>query len=563
MNSKYTIVKATAAEIAAFVAKNGRQPSVNRLKCNGCSKRIWGGGLAVGSHDRSKACRAEMDRQAMQAANAKQVDNDGESVRRSEIDIPGFGPVPVRTMTAEEVAKVNRDKQTRYAVKFLKAYAKWVEVGQQTGSRKAMVFGWGADFAQTIGMPMPLTNHDLLVLTGKAEDVVNPTVTADEDACPVHSGGFNIKGEAVCVGCEREAVELIESATGASITSYAADALFALMLGTGPSFMITDRKEVGRAFNIKRGWHVVISTLPVSVDPTVTADIVTPDVAADIDAASTEHDMLLDGYVAGGFCADGKCGRCADCVEVAAIPADNPFSPDCGREAMAEADRDDAAVLKPVTFADVAESCGWLSTDIDAVTAVADGPIGEGFWSCCMARPAVAVAFTSEDTGERVWYAGCRACASTVPAQRLAVLPDGFVADRMVNLRAELAAGQAAGECVCDVITDMGAASLPDGGVCCNGCGSVFTRSGEQESEEVAARSLRIVQVKAGRTLIDAVKVYMQAGQPMATSGANRKAMLDAYRAFYGVMGWGEVTPDVYGAMAYAQWAKDAFSELA
>lgn len=543
MNSKYTIVKATAAEIATFVAKNGRQPSVNRLKCNSCSKRIWGGGLAVGSHDRSKACRAEMDRQAMQAANAKQTDNDGESVRRSEIDIPGFGPVPVRTMTVEEVAKVNRDKQTRYAVKFLKAYAKWVEVGQQTGSRKAMVFGWGADFAQTIGMPMPLTNHDLLVLTGKAEDVVNPTVTA---------------GPREVINAER-VKRKSDGRIGRVVGVYGPVAE-----ATQVTVAWDDDADVTTHYAITVATDEAISNLlPVSVDPTVTADIVTPDVAADIDAASTEHDMLLDGYVAGGFCADGKCGRCADCVEVAAIPADNPFSPDCGREAMAEADRDDAAVLKPVTFADVAESCGWLSTDIDAVTAVADGPIGEGFWSCCMARPAVAVAFTSEDTGERVWYAGCRACASTVPAQRLAVLPDGFVADRMVNLRAELAAGQAAGECVCDVITDMGAASLPDGGVCCNGCGSVFTRSGEQESKEVAARSLRIVQVKAGRTLIDAVKVYMQAGQPMATSGANRKAMLDAYRAFYGVMGWGEVTPDVYGAMTYAQWAKDAFSELA
>lgn len=56
----YTAVTATGQELAAWRAKNPNrpQPSVRRLQCNFCSKRIWGSGLGVGAHNRSKACAA-------------------------------------------------------------------------------------------------------------------------------------------------------------------------------------------------------------------------------------------------------------------------------------------------------------------------------------------------------------------------------------------------------------------------------------------------------------------------------------------------------------------------
>lgn len=82
--------------------------------------------------------------------------------------------------------------------------------------------------------------------------------------------------------------------------------------------------------------------------------------------------------------------------------------------------------LKPVTFDDVKEANGWMSTDVDAVTRTlpAGTEVKPGFWNCCQAKPAVAVQFTSEETGEHVYHQGCRSCASTVPADQLAKLPE-------------------------------------------------------------------------------------------------------------------------------------------
>lgn len=56
----YTAVAATAAEFAAWRAKNPNrpQPSTRRLQCNWCGQRIWGSGMGVGSHNRSKKCAA-------------------------------------------------------------------------------------------------------------------------------------------------------------------------------------------------------------------------------------------------------------------------------------------------------------------------------------------------------------------------------------------------------------------------------------------------------------------------------------------------------------------------
>lgn len=50
----FTHVKATADEVAAYVKRAGRQPSVHRVACNACGKRVWGSGMGIGSH--RKAC---------------------------------------------------------------------------------------------------------------------------------------------------------------------------------------------------------------------------------------------------------------------------------------------------------------------------------------------------------------------------------------------------------------------------------------------------------------------------------------------------------------------------
>lgn len=66
----YTTVTATSAELSAWRAKNPNrpQPSTRRLQCNFCDKRIWGSGLGVGAHNRSKACAAKQT-----APEARQV----------------------------------------------------------------------------------------------------------------------------------------------------------------------------------------------------------------------------------------------------------------------------------------------------------------------------------------------------------------------------------------------------------------------------------------------------------------------------------------------------------
>lgn len=51
-------VAATQEEIQAWRdAHNGRYPSVGRVRCLGCDKRLWGSGLGIGAHRR--ACRVE------------------------------------------------------------------------------------------------------------------------------------------------------------------------------------------------------------------------------------------------------------------------------------------------------------------------------------------------------------------------------------------------------------------------------------------------------------------------------------------------------------------------
>ncbi len=56
----YTAVAATPEEIAIWRTKNPNrpQPSTRRLRCDSCGHRIWGSGLGIGSHNRSKKCAA-------------------------------------------------------------------------------------------------------------------------------------------------------------------------------------------------------------------------------------------------------------------------------------------------------------------------------------------------------------------------------------------------------------------------------------------------------------------------------------------------------------------------
>lgn len=62
----YTVVAATPQELADWCTKNPNRPrpSTRRLRCDSCGRRIWGSGLGVGSHNRSKTCAATPRAQA-------------------------------------------------------------------------------------------------------------------------------------------------------------------------------------------------------------------------------------------------------------------------------------------------------------------------------------------------------------------------------------------------------------------------------------------------------------------------------------------------------------------
>ena len=52
----YHRAAATAAEVDAYKARNhGHHPTVYRVVCNRCGKRLWGSGIGIGAHNR--ACR--------------------------------------------------------------------------------------------------------------------------------------------------------------------------------------------------------------------------------------------------------------------------------------------------------------------------------------------------------------------------------------------------------------------------------------------------------------------------------------------------------------------------
>jgi len=54
----YNKVTATADEVAAFVAKKGHRPGVNRVQCGICGARLWFSGFTAASHERGKRHQA-------------------------------------------------------------------------------------------------------------------------------------------------------------------------------------------------------------------------------------------------------------------------------------------------------------------------------------------------------------------------------------------------------------------------------------------------------------------------------------------------------------------------
>jgi hypothetical protein len=58
--AKYERVSATWEERQDYRDKHkGFGPGVYRYRCTWCGKRLWGSGLGIGSHNRSKACELE------------------------------------------------------------------------------------------------------------------------------------------------------------------------------------------------------------------------------------------------------------------------------------------------------------------------------------------------------------------------------------------------------------------------------------------------------------------------------------------------------------------------
>jgi hypothetical protein len=53
---KYRRTVPTPEEIAEHVERYGRRPGTYRYECRECGKRLWGSGLGLGAHNRSKAC---------------------------------------------------------------------------------------------------------------------------------------------------------------------------------------------------------------------------------------------------------------------------------------------------------------------------------------------------------------------------------------------------------------------------------------------------------------------------------------------------------------------------
>ena len=91
---------------------------------------------------------------------------------------------------------------------------------------------------------------------------------------------------------------------------------------------------------------------------------------------------------------------------------------------------------------------------------------------------------------------GCESCKVIALTDAAGWTMDGWVREQserhvayILSMQKHLAEGQAAGDCVCWIIAEAGREILPEGGIACNGCGSVFTLEGTDASPEVAYAS--------------------------------------------------------------------------
>jgi|SRR6185295_6512933 len=68
----FKYVRETPEEVAEFVARKGHRPSSYRVECLTCGQRIWGAGMAVGTHHYAKrhkdAVNAELAARAAAAS---------------------------------------------------------------------------------------------------------------------------------------------------------------------------------------------------------------------------------------------------------------------------------------------------------------------------------------------------------------------------------------------------------------------------------------------------------------------------------------------------------------
>lgn len=129
---------------------------------------------------------------------------------------------------------------------------------------------------------------------------------------------------------------------------------------------------------------------------------------------------------------------------------------------------------RPVTVAPVGTPCGWT----------AYGETGTRL-TCHGGRDAVHILTKTLPVAvEGTALCGFHSPYDVTDAER--------AARHAAYLNAELAAA-AGDECVCWIIFELGAGNLPDGGMACQGCGSVFTREGGEPSDDVKAMSNAVI----------------------------------------------------------------------
>lgn len=104
---------------------------------------------------------------------------------------------------------------------------------------------------------------------------------------------------------------------------------------------------------------------------------------------------------------------------------------------------------------------------------------------------------------------GCEACEviertdteGYYPGKWAAILADRET-DFVKIMESHITESYTLGQCACDLIMELGAKRLPEGGRVCLVCGSVFTPEGTEASAEILAESGRIVATKSGQSTL-------------------------------------------------------------